>query len=60
MDTDNNFNIHHPLSNETHENAISSTSHDQNVAIDQTPIGSLQQKLPNEVDQHKMLIKIIQ
>jgi hypothetical protein len=54
MDTDNNFNNqYHPLDSETHENATSSTSRDQNVTIDQTPIGSLQQKLPNEVDQPK-------
>jgi hypothetical protein len=53
MDTDNNFNIHHPLSNEIHKNATSSTLRDQNVANDQTPIRSLQQKLPNEVDQQK-------
>jgi hypothetical protein len=54
MDTDNNFkNQYHPLDSETHENATSSTSRDQNMAIDQTPIGSLQQKLPKEVDQPK-------
>jgi hypothetical protein len=53
MDTDNNFNNHyHPLDSETHENATSSTSCDQNI-INQTPIGSLQQKLPNEVNQQK-------